>query len=119
MKSISLAIVSIFIGSLGQILLKMGMTKVGGVSLNQLLSKIYVIFSTPFIIMGFVCFVSSSLLWMVVISQSQLSNTYPMVSLGYVFVFIMSIFLFNETVTFYKVLGLLVIIIGVILIGKG
>ncbi|WP_036720466.1 EamA family transporter [Paenibacillus harenae] len=119
MKNIIIALVSIFLGSVGQVLLKVGMSKVGKITLQQLTDKLFIISTTPSILIGMCCFVISSILWLVVISQTQLSNAYPMVSLGYVFVFIMSILLFQETVNFPKLAGLTVIVIGVIIMGKG
>ncbi|WP_027415579.1 hypothetical protein [Aneurinibacillus terranovensis] len=119
MKGLFLIIFSVMVGSVGQVLLKVGMNKIGSTSLNVLPSKLITIFTNPMIVLGFICFISSSLLWMVVISGNQLSSAYPMVSLGYIFVFIMSIFLFNETVTVPKSIGLMVIVLGVFLMNKG
>lgn len=61
-------------------------------------------------------YVFGSLLWLVILSQAELSFVYPMISIGYVITAILGKLLFNENVTFFRFLGILLIIGGVYLI---
>ena len=69
--------------------------------------------SMVLIITGILFFVSSMILWIKVISTMELSKAYPSVSLSYVVVFVLSIFLFSETVSPDKIIGLILVSAGV------
>ncbi|MNL86178.1 4-amino-4-deoxy-L-arabinose-phosphoundecaprenol flippase subunit ArnF [compost metagenome] len=55
---------------------------------------------------------------MKVLTQAELSYAYPMVSLGYVNVVLLSCFLLQETFTWNKLIGTAIIIIGILVINK-
>lgn len=58
------------------------------------------------------------MLWIKVLTKSDLSYAYPMVSLGYVLVALLSKFLFNEPFTVNKVIGVVMIISGVFILNR-
>jgi drug/metabolite transporter (DMT)-like permease len=68
-------------------------------------------------IWGF-CFVLAMALWMVGLQSLDLSFAYPMVSLGYVVVTVLSAFLFNERVDAQRWLAVVIICLGVSLIAR-
>ena len=70
------------------------------------------------LVAAFAVYGISALVWMIVLSRVNLSYAYPMVSLGYVFVVILSRYLFGESVTMLRLAGTLVIGVGVILISQ-
>lgn len=51
--------------------------------------------------------------------DGELSLLYPVISLTYVWVTILSVVVFNERLNVYKILGIAVICAGVALLGKG
>jgi len=106
---------SILMGACGQVLLKCGVNRLGQINLNwpEILNTIFRIFSNIWILTGILFFVSSMILWIKVISTMDLSKAYPSVSLSYIIVFIMSIFLFHESISLDKIIGLLLISAGV------
>jgi len=112
--------VSILMGAIGQILLKVGADKLGNftLSLNTIYSDLLNLIKNPEIIIGLFLFGSSFLLWVKVLTKSQLSYAYPMVSLSYVIIVVASTFLFKETITMNKTLGTAIIILGVYLINR-
>ncbi len=107
--------VSIVLGASGQVLLKFAVNRMGQINLAwpQTLNTIIHIFTNPWIITGILCFVSSMILWIKVISSMELSKAYPSVSLSYIIVFVFSVFLFNESVSSGKIVGLLLVSLGV------
>lgn len=109
-------LLSILAGALGQVCLKKGMLSVGGTSLVGLLKSPWVVLANAWIVVGFVLYVASFALWLVVLSKVELSKAYPMVSLGYVVTFVLGLLLFQEQVSAVKVAGLLVVIAGVALL---
>lgn len=106
---------SIVLGASGQVLLKMGVNRIGSINLAwpQTLVTLMDVFTNVWILSGILCFVSSMILWLKVISSMELSTAYPTVSVSYIIVFILSVFLFNETVSIEKVMGLVFVAVGV------
>ncbi|KOP71888.1 hypothetical protein AMS60_21605 [Bacillus sp. FJAT-21945] len=72
----------------------------------------------PFILSGFISAFIASLFWMVAMTKFEISYAYPFTSLSFVLVFIISIFLFSETVSVGKIIGLLLVVAGVIVTSK-
>ena len=60
----------------------------------------------------------SAILWVVVLSNVEVSMAYPMVSLGYVMVVIVSWLFLGESVGWLRTGGLLLIIGGVVMISR-
>lgn len=110
--------ISILLAVAGQLLMKKGMMVFGTFPATQLLFKIIPMFMNPYVFFGFACFGLSSLFWLVVLSRLELSLVYPMVSVAYVLVAIISWLFFKENVTLVRWLGILVIICGVYLISR-
>jgi uncharacterized membrane protein len=111
------AIMSICFGALGQILLKLGVTRTSfGLSKLSSPSAIGHVLLDGYILTGLVLFSVSLILWLAVIGGKQLSGVYPMVSLAYVAVALMSVRLFGDTLSPLKVCGIGLIIIGVCLL---
>jgi len=101
---------SIFLGALAQVLMKIGTTKI---QLNLI-----AIVTNCYIIAGLSLYAISAVLWIFAISKVQLSMAYPMVSLGYIIVFVLSYFFLGESISLLRVLGLFTIIIGVVIVAK-
>ncbi|MCX5750175.1 MAG: EamA family transporter [Candidatus Saganbacteria bacterium] len=110
--------VSISLAIAGQMLMKKGMMIIGTFSVTQLLPRLISIIFNPFVFMGLSCFAFSSVLWLVILSRFQLSFVYPMVSMAYVAVAILSLFFFKESVTWVRWMGIFTICLGVFLISR-
>lgn len=105
-----LIVSSIFLGALAQVLMKIGTSKI---QLN-----LFNIFTNSYIIAGLSFYAISAVLWIFAISKVQLSIAYPMVSLGYIIVFVLSYFILGETISLLRVFGLFTIITGVLIVAK-
>jgi multidrug transporter EmrE-like cation transporter len=108
-----LAIISIMLGAVGQLILKLVAEKlqtgsgVWQLGLSMLNLKMIVAIG---------CFVTSMLMWIFVLRKLELSIAYPMVSLGYVFVMILSFYFLQEQLYLTKLLGTGLIVSGVIVL---
>lgn len=113
--------ISIFLAVVGQLLLKMGMLRIGRFSLNisTMVQQYARILLNPFVIVGLFGFFLSALVWLYVLSRLDLSFAYPFVALNYVLILFGSYFLLKETITLVKVIGVAVIVLGVYLISRG
>lgn len=116
-RSLLIALFSIFLGATGQFLFRLGMLSYGKVSVDNIWKQLFGIITTPAIFFGFVCFGISSILWLVVISRWELSYAYPMVGLGYVIAILYGFFFLQEAITFPKLLGSGLILLGISVLG--
>lgn len=113
MKDLVLIIISVFIGAIGQIAFKYGAMQMVAEPGNTLLEKI----KWP-IVLGLGLYGISTILWIIALKKVELSYAYPMVSLGYVLVFIASYFLFNEPISWLRMGGIVFIMAGIVLVAK-
>ncbi len=68
----------------------------------------------PFIFSGFVSAFIASLFWMAAMTKFQITEAYPFMSLAPAIVFLLGVWLLNETFTWGKVLGLVLIMVGIV-----
>jgi multidrug transporter EmrE-like cation transporter len=104
----------------GELLLKSGMNRHGelNVSLSTLVPTAIKVFSSPFVIGGFVFVFSGALFWLAVLSRWPLSLAYPLLSISYIIGIIASVLILKERVNAVQIVGVFVIIIGVFLISR-
>jgi drug/metabolite transporter (DMT)-like permease len=99
---------------IGQFLWKYGMMKTT-FPLNPL-SMIKLLFS-PFIFSGLVMYGVATILWLFILSRVPLSIAYPVQSIAYVLAVFGAYFVFHEPLSPAKIIGVILIILGVSLIG--
>jgi uncharacterized membrane protein len=118
MVNYALLIISVSLAVVGQMLMKAGMRQFGTFAVTNLLSQIIPMLLNPLVFGGFVAFGVSSIIWLVVLSRMQLSYVYPMVSVAYILVAILSVIFFKENVSWVRWLGIMVICMGVFLVSR-
>jgi multidrug transporter EmrE-like cation transporter len=67
---------------------------------------------------GMVCYGASLCVWLAALSKAPVSTAYPMLSLGYVAVAVVSVLWLGESLSVPKVLGIALICAGVILVSR-
>ncbi len=107
--------VAMTLGVTGQFLFKSGLAG-KHVELSPAMIRL---FFTPHIFMGLVCYFASTFFYLSALSKLPLSIAYPLISITYILVFIVSIFFLGEKYSHVKLLGNIFIIAGVILINMG
>lgn len=120
METIVLILVSVLLNSIAQLCMKKGMMLVGEITdgLQGFLALLPDMFTNLYLWMSAFCYVASVAFWLVVLSKVDVSYAYPFLSIGYVLTAVVGCFVFHEAVTPIRVLGILVIYIGVILISR-
>ncbi len=113
-------LVSVVAGAVGQVLLKKGMGSMGPLTLSvdQLGNVLWRIGTNPYVIIGLLIYVGGTVFWLTALSRVDLSYAYPFASLSYVVMLIASWQLFNENITSLRVLGTLVVCLGVFIISR-
>ena len=120
-STFALLMVAISLTVVGELLLKNGMNRHGelNVSLSTLVPTAVKLFTSPFVVGGFVFVFSGALFWLSVLSRWPLSLAYPLLSISYILGVGLAVLLFKEKVTWVQILGVLVIVVGVTLVSAG
>lgn len=113
-----LILVGISLNAVAQLLLKFGIDKIGEFEFvfTNILPISYKLLFNYFVILGLLCYVFSVIFWIMVLSRVSVSLAYPMVSIGYIITAVAGYLFLGETITLIKVLGILIIMLGVFLI---
>ncbi len=111
---------TIFFTVYGQIILKWRVNKYPKIPSDsgEKLMFIFKMLLDPFIISGFASAFIASLFWMLAMTKFNLSFAYPFMSLSFVVVLILSVLIFKEPFTVYKVVGLSFILIGIVITSR-
>lgn len=70
----------------------------------------------PWIISSIISTLISGLVWMIVLKKFEISYAYPFLSLNYILIIIFSFSFFNENISLQKIIGSMLIILGIIII---
>ncbi|AFY69848.1 protein of unknown function DUF6 transmembrane [Thalassoporum mexicanum PCC 7367] len=100
----------------GQILLKTGADHLGSLDTLSLIDKILKISTQPYFISGLGICAIGSVLFIVILYRSKLSTLAPLIAVSYILSVLAGIFIFGESVTGQKWLGILCIVAGVVLL---
>ena len=72
--------------------------------------------TVPWLWVALTCYGLSVIVWLVGLSRAPVSQAYPMLSLNYVLMVGLAWWLFNEVPNVERVVGILVIVVGVVLV---
>lgn len=87
-------------------------------SADTLGSAILILSRSPQFWTGMVCYGASLCVWLAALSKAPVSTAYPMLSLGYVVVAVVSAMWLGESLSVPKVFGIALICAGVILVSR-
>jgi drug/metabolite transporter (DMT)-like permease len=110
-NSVLLVFVCTLIGAAAQVFFKLGATALQRATPFQ-------IFTSPVLLIGYALYGLSTGLLILALRRGQLSLLYPVIALTYVWVTILSMVIFSESLNVYKAVGLAVVIAGVAVIGR-
>jgi multidrug transporter EmrE-like cation transporter len=110
-QSIALVFVCTILGAAAQILMKIGSTRMEHFEIMQVLTNL------PLFV-GYALYGINTVLLMFALRDGELSKLYPIIALTYVWVTILSMYFFDERLTFWKGAGIAIIVAGVSVLGK-
>ncbi len=119
--SLLLVLGSVGTATLGQLLLKSGMTSVGRLgagALQQPVQTVLAIASTPVVWLGLVCYGFGAVLWLAVLSRLDLGYAYPLLAVSYILIPLLAHFLLGEAIPPLRWVGIAVIFIGVVIVAR-
>ncbi len=111
--------VAIVLNALANILMKVGMNKVGGLDGGVVTAWVTKMVTNPFVFFGLSCFGLALVAYNYVLSHLDLSIAYPvMTSVGYCIVIIASWAFLNEKIAPVQVVGFVLILAGVWMVAR-
>ena len=111
-RSVVLVFCCTFAGAAAQIFFKLGANTLTKPTPIQILSN-------PSLLFGYSLYALSTCLLVLALRKGQLSILYPIISLTYVWVALLSMIIFKETMNIYKAVGLAIVVAGVAVLGRG
>ena len=118
LKSYVVAVLAVIIASVGQIVLKIGLDKTNAtVTFNfKSLLKFALDVANPTVLIGLFMYFFSAFLWLIVLSELEVSRAYPILGLSYFFILVLAVIFLGESLSVLKVIGTALIFTGVILV---
>ena len=104
----------------GQLILKWRIVEFGALpeGLGEKVVFLFKLLFDPFIFSGFAAAFVASFFWMAAMTKFDVSYAYPFMSGAFVLVFLFSVFLFHEPVTWQKITGLILIVAGIVITSR-
>jgi multidrug transporter EmrE-like cation transporter len=110
-QSIALVFVCTILGAAAQILMKIGSTHLDHFDIMKVITNL------PLFI-GYALYGINTVLLMFALRDGELSKLYPIIALTYVWVTVLSVYFFRESLSFWKVAGIAIIVAGVSVLGR-
>jgi drug/metabolite transporter (DMT)-like permease len=116
---LGLALVSICMSAVAQVLFKLGMSAPAVRDAGSTSALVRLVALSPGVLGGLALYGLGTVLWLGVLSRAELSQAYPFVGLSFVLTAIFGAVLFNDTLSPQRIAGIAAIVLGVWLVGRG
>jgi len=117
-KGFLLAIFSVVVVVIGQLILKYGLNQVNADFSLGATNYFIQVFSNFYVLFALVLLAVNGLTWLLALSKIPLSFAYPVLSIGYVVVSGFSWLFFNENLSSMRIFGLGIVVIGVFVMSR-
>lgn len=113
---------TLFFTVYGQMILKWRLTalsfKIPQTGFRDVIISMVSLFLDPFILSGFASAFIASIFWMAAMTKFEITEAYPFMSLAPAIVFLLGVLILGETYTSGKLIGLIIITIGIFVTAK-
>lgn len=116
-----LLITSVIFNVTANILLKTGVTRMGGISGDKakLISDLSRVGFSPFIIIGLALYGFSFIIWLRVLTFNDLSRAYPIfATIVFLLTTALSIIFLKENVSAVRVVGIIIMLVGIYIVAR-
>jgi len=121
MFAITLVLICVLAASLGQVILKQGMSSIDKINnVNDLVKfkAIINILTNKYVILGVILYGLVFILWMAAMSTLDISFMYPMLSLAYLITTAMAFLFLGENISMIRWIGTVLVVAGCLLISR-
>ncbi len=116
-RSFFLIVCCTVIGAAAQVLIKKGANALG--PNPTMLHAALAMLLTPWLFSGYALYGVSTVLLVLALRHGELSLLYPVFAMTYVWVTILSVVVFHDTMNAYKLAGIATIVGGIAVLGRG
>ncbi len=104
----------------GQLIIKARVMKMGSLPAGAQEKIIFLLKASidPYILSGLLSAFIASLFWIAAMTKFDISYAYPFMSAAFVLVLAFSFFFFNEPITIEKILGIILIVLGIFITSR-
>jgi len=118
-QSIGLVICCTLIGAAAQVFMKIGANNLPPLGPVAIMANPWIVLRNSALLAGLTLYGFFTLMLIFALRDGELSIIYPVIALNYVWVTFLSLLLFHETMNPLKACGILVIVLGVVILGRG
>ncbi|HEY9761023.1 MAG TPA: EamA-like transporter family protein [Trichocoleus sp.] len=118
LQELGLLMISVIASSFGQLFLKLGAMKLGEVTADNLVSHVLRIATTPTLIAGLAAYGVGAISYILLLTRVKLSVAAPSASLIYLASVLIGYFVFQESISVGRAIGLGLIVCGVALVAS-
>ena len=118
-QSFGLVFFCTWIGAAAQILMKIGAGALPPLGATGILANPLLVLRNVQLMAGLSLYGLFTLLLIFALRDGELSIIYPVIALNYVWVTFLSLLFFHETMNPFKACGITVIVLGVVVLGRG
>lgn len=117
--TLALILFSVTLSACAQVLFKLGVTPVPGPASDpSLVGTVIATLLRPGVLGGLALYGIGTLVWLRALAQTELSQAYPFVGLGFVMTAVLGHLMFNEALGPTRLIGIALVIAGVVLVGR-
>lgn len=114
-RSLILVSLCTILGAAAQIMMKKGADP----SIHGMIPTVIRIFTNLNLFLGYALYGTSAVLLVLALRKGQLSMLYPVIALTFVWVAILSVIIFHESLSPMRIVGITTVVLGVALLGMG
>jgi multidrug transporter EmrE-like cation transporter len=112
---------TIFAAVYSQLIVKWRVGEAGPLpsTLGERVKFVAALLCDPWIITGILATFLSGVSWMIAMTKVELSYAYPFIGLVFVLILISSSIFFHEAITTSKIIGVVLVIVGILVVSRG
>ncbi|MBX2808803.1 MAG: EamA family transporter [Cellvibrionaceae bacterium] len=118
LQSFAVIFLSVLLSALAQLSFKHGVSHVTLAADASLLVKALLLFASPFVFLGLALYGVGTVLWLFALKQMDLSLAYPFVGMSFIMVFFFSVWLLGEPFSLNRLIGTVIIIVGLLFLAR-
>ncbi|MGH1465076.1 MAG: EamA family transporter [Cognatishimia sp.] len=118
LHSFILVITSVTLSAFGQTAFKIGVGRVQFAPEASIVNKVLGFIGSPFILLGLALYAVGTLFWLFALRNLDLSLAYPFVAFSFIVVFLIGVFMLGEPLNTTRILGLLIITLGLVIMAR-
>jgi len=115
-------LLNVILFSYSQIIVKYEVANLGPFrldSFSSIMNYLFRVFTNIGMISAFLAVLFGAISWIYAMNKLELSSAYPLLSINFIIIPIMSYFLFDESLNAYKLIGIGIIILGLVVFSRG